>query len=191
MKVVSKDDVLENKDFYLDEIKSGKIFIYPTDTVLGIGCNACNHTQVEKIFEIKKRDSKSCLIVVPSINWIETYCETTKGNLELMREKLPGPYSFIIKLKNNSLNLSRRVIGEGNTIGVRIPKNWFWDLIHECQTPFVSTSVNISGEESAKSIYDVEESIKSQVDYVVSDNDFSGKHSSIIDLKKEPPEIIR
>ncbi len=191
MKVISKEEILRNKDFYLEEIKSGKVFIYPTDTVLGLGCNASNHMQVERIFEIKKRDSKSCLIVVPSINWIETYCETTKESLEFVKEKLPGPYSFVLKLKDNSLNLSKRVIGKGNTVGVRITKNWFWDLIRECQTPFVSTSVNISGEESAKSIYDVDESIKSQVDYVVNDNDFSGKHSLIIDLTKEPPEIIR
>jgi len=37
MKIVKLDDFLDNKDFYINEAKAGKIFIYPTDTIYGIG----------------------------------------------------------------------------------------------------------------------------------------------------------
>ena len=35
-----------------DNVLSGKIFIYPTDTIYGIGCNALNRESVEKINRI-------------------------------------------------------------------------------------------------------------------------------------------
>jgi len=37
------------------EILAGKIFIYPTDTIYGIGCDALNKDSVNKIREIKKK----------------------------------------------------------------------------------------------------------------------------------------
>ena len=39
----------------LDFLKNGKVILYPTDTVWGIGCDASNVSAVKKIFEIKKR----------------------------------------------------------------------------------------------------------------------------------------
>lgn len=42
----------------IKEIKSNKIFIYPTDTIYGIGCNAENTEAVEKIKKIKQRENK-------------------------------------------------------------------------------------------------------------------------------------
>jgi len=40
MIIINKQYVLENKDEIIKEMQSGKIFIYPTDTIYGIGCNA-------------------------------------------------------------------------------------------------------------------------------------------------------
>ena len=36
-----------------DLLKEGKVIIYPTDTIWGIGCDATNPDAVEKIYEIK------------------------------------------------------------------------------------------------------------------------------------------
>ncbi|MBM3232050.1 hypothetical protein FJZ21_01580 [Candidatus Pacearchaeota archaeon] len=45
----SKSEVESEINSFLNEIKAGKIFIYPTDTIYGIGCNAKDEKAVKKI----------------------------------------------------------------------------------------------------------------------------------------------
>ena len=46
-------------------LRKGGIIVYPTDTVWGIGCDACNSEAVRRVFEIKRRaDSKALITLV-------------------------------------------------------------------------------------------------------------------------------
>ena len=38
---------------FIEDIKHGAIFIYPTDTIYGIGCDATNSESVKRIRELK------------------------------------------------------------------------------------------------------------------------------------------
>ena len=180
MKTITKKEFLEKSEFYLNEIKSGKIFIYPTDTIYGIGCNALNGSSIDKIREIKKRDSKPMSIIVPSINWIEKNC-FVENNKEL--KKLPGPYTFIVELKNKDSVSKQELIGDLKGLGVRIPDNWFSKWISKNNLVFVTTSVNISGEPHLINPEELKEEIKDKVDYLISDGSLTGKSSTIIDLR--------
>ena len=44
-------------------LEQGKVIIYPTDTIWGIGCDATNSAAVEKVFAVKDRDKGKSLIV--------------------------------------------------------------------------------------------------------------------------------
>ena len=92
--MIIKFEKLKNKkpEFFLD-----KIFIYPTDTIYGIGCDAENEFLVDKISEIKKRDIKPFSVIAPSVEWILENCETTKEEIEKF---LPGAYTLILKKKD-------------------------------------------------------------------------------------------
>ena len=64
----------ENKDDtkLKEDILQGKIVVYPTDTIYGLGCNAEDKKAVEKIKQIKKRDkNKPLSIIAPSFEWIK------------------------------------------------------------------------------------------------------------------------
>ena len=43
-------------------LRDGGVILYPTDTVWGIGCDACNEKAVEKVFAIKHRAGAKSLI---------------------------------------------------------------------------------------------------------------------------------
>lgn len=156
-------------------IKSGSIFIYPTDTVYGLGCNALNKESVEKIKKIKGRDkNKPLSIIAPSKSWIFKNLITKKS---LVDKYLPGKYTLILKKKNPKY-LSD--VSPSETLGVRIPNHKFTKLIVRAKVPFITTSVNRSGEKPASSLKNIDKNIIKKVDIIVNAGKLSGKPSTII-----------
>lgn len=160
------------------EILAGKIFIYPTDTIYGIGCDALNKRSVEKIREIKKRDQRPFSIIAPSFKWIEKNCVV---NLNL-KKYLPGAYTLILKKKEKNF-LSH--ISETDSLGVRIPNCDFTKKLQKSGVPFITTSVNLSGEKPANQIKEIPKEILEKVDYVIDKGKLSGKPSTLIIDGKE------
>ena len=156
-------------------ILAGKVFVYPTDTVYGLGCNAENEKAVGKIKEIKGRDrDKPLSIIAPSVDWIKENC-VVDADLE---KYLPGPYTLILKKKN--LEFLKQV-ASGDTLGVRIPNSEFCFEIQKCEVPFITTSVNKSGENPAVKILDIDKEMINKVDFVIESNEkLSGKPSSLV-----------
>jgi len=163
------------------EILAGKIFIYPTDTIYGLGCNALNINSVERIKEIKGRDKdKPLSVIAPSIKWIKENLQVRDEELE---KYIPGPYTLILKKKNPSF---LNHIASGETLGIRIPASSFTKEIEKAGVPFITTSVNLSGEPSALSFKEIKSEIMKKVDYVIeSEEELSGKPSTLIINGKE------
>lgn len=161
-----------------DDILAGKIFIYPTDTIYGIGCDATNAKSVGKIREIKKRDAKPFSVIAPNLGWIE---DNFVVDFDIKRY-LPGPYTLLLKKKD--INFLKH-ISENDRIGVRVPKNDFCFSVQEIGVPFVTTSVNISGEPFAKSVSDIKKEIVGSVDCVVDVGELNGNPSILIIDGKE------
>jgi L-threonylcarbamoyladenylate synthase len=162
------------------EILAGKLFIYPTDTIYGIGCDATNEASVNKIKEIKGRDKdKPLSIIAPNFKWIE---EKFIVDVDL-NKYLPGAYTIILKRKNPEF---LKWISSNDSIGIRIPANKFTKEIQKAGKPFVTTSVNLSGEPFALKIEDVKKEILEKMDYVIpADEMLSGRPSTLIINGKE------
>ena len=150
------------------------IFIYPTDTIYGIGCNASNPELVEKIRELKQRDNKPLSIIAPSKQWILDNCITTKQELD---KYLPGPYTLILKKK-----IPEFLFPASSTLylGVRIPKHDFTELLQRTNQPIITTSVNLSGQPFATRISEIPEQIIQGVDFIINAGTLSGNPSTIV-----------
>ncbi len=175
--ILSKQEFLKNKNTYIRKIINGEIFIYPTDTIYGIGCLASNKKSVTRIREIKNRDKKPFSVIAPSKKWIEENCffdESVKKELS----KLPGAFTFILTLKNKTLSPNPKL----GTLGVRIPKHWFSKIVEEIGKPIITTSVNLSGEPHMTSLENIDEKIKSKVDFIIFDGELDNKPSTVINL---------
>jgi L-threonylcarbamoyladenylate synthase len=165
----------ENEERLIHLIKKGYLFIYPTDTVYGIGCNALIEESVKKIKQIKARDKdKPLSIIAPSKQWI---FENLIANEELIDNYLPGPYTLLLKKKNPEFLKEASSTG---ILGVRIPAHEFTKLIEKAGVPFITTSVNLSGEKPSSKIEDIKIDILEQVDVVINDGALSGTPSTII-----------
>lgn len=188
MKLITKKQLLENSRFYLNEILDGKIFIYPTDTIYGIGCIATNSESIKKIREIKQRDKKPFSIIVPNKKWIQDNC---LANHEEFLEKLPGKFTFIFKLINQEAVNKKELIGDLEAIGVRIPNHWFAEFLSLNNITFVTTSANISGQPAIKEISELDGEIKQKVDYIIDEGILDNSPSEIYNLSGDTPIKLR
>ena len=185
MRILSKNEVIVNRPKVIAEIQKGAVFIYPTDTIYGIGCDATNDSSVRKIRELKGRDTKPFSVIAPSIDWIHGNCELSdKAKAWLV--KLPGPYTLILNLKNPNAVCAQANMGM-KTIGVRIPDHWIASLVADVGKPVITTSVNITGKLPATMREELE---KFAVDFIIYEGDKQGKPSTVIDLTKDG-KIIR
>ena len=182
--ILTKDEFLEDKNF-LKKIKKGAVFIYPTDTIYGIGCNALDDKAVSKIREIKKRDTKPFSIIAPNKDWILKNCKIKEKDLD----KIPGPYTYILKTKKQPV--SKQVNPDTNLLGIRIPKHWFSRISSKLKIPIVTTSVNISGKNHMSCLEDLEEEIKNKVDYIIYEGKKQGRPSTIIKIIGNSKEIMQ
>jgi len=168
----------------LEVLKNGGVILYPTDTIWGIGCDATNEIAVQKIYNIKKReDSKSMLVLMENPALLERYVDEVPEIAWDLVEVSSTPLTVIYP---NAKNLAKNLIAEDGTIGIRFTKEAFTaQLLQRFRKPLVSTSANISGENSPAFFDEISEEIKNQVDYIVEyrQNDTSPTQpSSIIKL---------
>ncbi|MBI2581750.1 threonylcarbamoyl-AMP synthase [Candidatus Woesearchaeota archaeon] len=180
MQILTKAELRANFTEIAEQIRSGAVFIYPTDTIYGIGCNALDKKAVDEIRKLKERPANPFSIIVPSKEWITENCIVTKEGKEWIA-KLPGPYTLIFKLKNKN-TLAKSVNQDQETIGVRIPDHWFSKVVEELGFPIVTTSANRSGKPFMTSLEDLDPKIKEGVDLIVYEGEKKGRPSKIVNL---------
>lgn len=178
----------------VDVLRSGGVILYPTDTIWGIGCDATNPEAVSKIYKIKQReDSKSMLVLIDQPGRIPSYISEVPDIAWDLIDLADKPLTIIY---SGAKNLAKNLVAQDGSIGIRVVKHDFCQrLIQRFGKPIVSTSANISGNPSPKGFYDIDESIKKLVDFIVPekfDNPISNKPSGIIMLgPKGQIKVIR
>ena len=174
-----KDPVLQEQ--MIQAINNGKIFVYPTDTVYGLGCDATNDLAVLKLRSIK--NAKHALsVIAPSKKWILDNCNVPD---ESFLDKLPGKITLILEKKKHSLG----ACSPNEKIGVRIPNHPITKIIQQAGVPFVTTSANVSGQRVVTTIATLPPEL--YVDYIIDDGEHSPIPSEIWDLTGNKPEKLR
>lgn len=186
MELLTGKEAEERKSEIIKAMKppagGGAVIIYPTDTIYGIGVNALDDGAVKRLREIKGREFKPFSVIAPSLKWIRENCVTDFKEAKEAMAKLPGPYTIFFDLKNKNC-VSPSVNPLDGSLGVRIPKAWFSDFVAAAGIPFVTTSVNLSGEPFMKKLEDLDDKIKNSVDYIIYEGELNGVPSEKIDLR--------
>ncbi len=165
---------------FVDDIKHGAVFIYPTDTIYGLGCDATNLESVGLIKKMKYRDrDKPMSVIAPSVEWIKEHLVVEEAIIE---KYFPGPYTLILKKKNPDF---MKHISSNDSLGVRIPDCEFTELVEKAGVPFITTSVNFAGEPFAVKISDINHDILDAVDIVIGVGKLDGRPSTLIIDGKE------
>jgi L-threonylcarbamoyladenylate synthase len=187
MKLLHADDLVENGGLEMgaiDSIKNGSVFIYPTDTVYGLGCNAENRESVKRIRKIKCTDHPFS-VIAPSKKWIGEHLDICHH--EYMK-RLPGRYTLIFRKKRKDF---LEECTDSPMLGVRIPDHPFTKIVKKAAVPFVTTSANISGQPTIISVKSLPTNFTENVDIVIDGGTLGGKASRVVDLSGRNPLVLR
>lgn len=174
----------------VEVIKSGGVVIMPTDTIYGIIADATNECAIQRVYEMKKRnENKPMLMLVSSIEMLEKYVSSINDiERKLIDELWPGALTIIFGKRN----VSDLLTGGLDTVGIRFPDNKLLiDIMNELNVPLLSTSVNVSGDESATCINNINKLILDNVDYVYDIGECKGEPSTIVVVNDNELKVLR
>ena len=178
----------------LKVLSAGGLILYPTDTVWGIGCDATNAEAVKRVYQLKQRDdSKALIVLIDSADHLDHYVVDVPA---IARELIDVAVKPLTIIYEGAYNLAPNVLGDEDSIGIRIPNDEFCHRLCECfGKPIVSTSANVSGQPTAKRFSDIDSIIVENVDYAVEyrrDDTTPHQPSNIILLSRDGTfKIIR
>ena len=181
----------ENKNIKAasDLLIRGKIIVYPTDTLYGMGVDATNTDSIDKLNALKDRKSPLS-IIVGSIKMLKRYAQVFDRDMIYLNKFLPGKFTFLLNEKDS--DISNKVTLNTGKIGIRIPESDFIvNVVNYINRPVITTSINIHGEKPINDINGIK-CLFSDVSIFADNASKESNGSTIIDLAvSDGPKIIR
>ncbi len=171
-------------------LKEGKVVALPTETVYGLAIALNSVTALEKLIYLKRRDLKSGKIftLVPeSKEAFEKYALIGKRAKEMLVKYVPGEITLIL---NKNPEFKHPYFDNFNTIGLRLPKHPLFNKLLDETGPLLLTSANLRGETETNTSEEVAKALP-KVDLIVEGKSGGNPPSTIIDLTKNQPFIVR
>jgi L-threonylcarbamoyladenylate synthase len=102
------------------DLLAGGLVAFPTETVYGLGADACNADAVARIYSVKGRPADHPLIVhVASMEGLGDWADDVPGYaISLARDFWPGPMTLVVKRSGLAGDF---LTGGQDTVGVRVP----------------------------------------------------------------------
>jgi L-threonylcarbamoyladenylate synthase len=166
----------------IEHLNKGDVILYPTDTIIGLGCDATNTEAVKKIIDIKERpSSKSFVLLVANDRMLNSYVKEVP---ELAWDLMDCSEKPVTIIYSNPKNLPEEILAQDGSIAIRVVREGFCNkLIFKYNKPLVSTSANLSNAAAPSRVKEVSNAIKNHVDYIVDlQSEGNNKASSIIKL---------
>ncbi len=191
-----KINISDRNPFIIEEtrivLRNSGVAAIPTDTFYGLGVDPFNTGAIEKIYQIKGRNTnKPLLLLIEATKRLGSLiAETTKDSEILMRELWPGPLTIIFRA---SSALPAILTADTGKIGIRLPASSFliW-LLEGLDMAITATSANPSGLPPAATADSVERYFSRNIDLIIDAGRADGiLESTVIDATATPMRLIR
>lgn len=172
-------------------LKDGKLVAFPTDTLYGLGADATDPEAIERVFSAKGRPKDKPLIVLARDRdmveeWVQGISPLAR---KLMDRFWPGPLTLIV-IASSRFPLA--LTGRTGRIGIRIPASLIsQSLLRATSIPLTASSANRSGGKDPVDARTVWEELAGKIDLLLDGGPVAGNASTILDLTRRPPQIIR
>lgn len=147
---------------------NGDVLVYATEAVMGLGCDPDNQEAVKKLLQLKQRSmDKGLILLAASYSQLLPYVDDSAIAQDKRSDTFscwPGPVTLLLPKSKTAPNW---ITGVHEKIATRVPS--YQPLIELCQClgkPIVSTSANLSGEASCKTLQEAATQFGDKVFYV-------------------------
>lgn len=178
----------------ISTLDSDGVIIIPTDTIYAMVCRMDSKKGIERMSKImgKKPEKVFYSILCSDLSNIsEVTAAIDKNVFRMLKNNLPGPFTFILKANNQ---VSKYFAGNKKTVGIRVPDNIIAQTImKELGASLVASTIHHDDEiiEYMTDPQEIHEKFEYLVDLVI-DGGYGGNiPSTIIDCSGEDPEIVR
>jgi tRNA threonylcarbamoyl adenosine modification protein (Sua5/YciO/YrdC/YwlC family) len=173
----------------VEALEAGEVIAYPTDTVYGLGCDLLNKRAVDRLYAIKRMDRTHQLaFICHDLSDIARYAIVENQAYRVLRRFLPGPYTFILEATRE---VPRLIQSKRKTVGIRVPNHAVIRTItRELGRPVISTTAQRPDEDPLIGADDIDVEFKG-LGLVLDAGTGGMVPTSVIDLTKSPPEIVR
>ncbi|NLT56813.1 MAG: threonylcarbamoyl-AMP synthase [Actinomycetales bacterium] len=173
-------------------IRAGGLVVYPTDSCFAFGCQLGNREGLGRIREIRRLDGRHHFtLVCRDFAQLGQFVHVDNAVFRLVKASTPGSYTFILPATRE---VPRRLLHpRKHTVGVRIPRHTVAQaLLTELGEPLLSSTLLLPDhDEPMTQGWEIKEQLDGMVDAVVDSGDCGTEPTTVVDLSRDEPEILR
>lgn len=173
-------------------LKRGEVIAYPTETLYGLGADALDFAAVEKVFQLKGRDSNSPIpvLVADREMLVTLVCEIPPLAERLMSRFWPGPLTLVLPARGD---IPRPLVNSTGGVGVRISSQPIAaDLVKALGRPLTATSANPSGMAPARTVAEARKYFSGKIAVFLDGGELkSPTGSTVVEVVGDALRIIR
>ncbi|TXS52908.1 L-threonylcarbamoyladenylate synthase [Streptomyces sp. t39] len=176
----------------VDDIRSGALVAYPTDSCFALGCQIGNRAALDRIRTIRHLDDKHHFtLVCRDFAQLGQFVHVDNDVFRAVKAATPGSYTFILPATKE---VPRQLLHpKKKTVGVRIPDHVVTQaLLAELGEPLLSSTLLLPDEEEPLTQgWEIKERLDHVVDAVVDSGDCGTRPTTVIDFSGGEAEIVR
>ena len=174
-----------------EALSKGGVVAFPTETVMGLGVVYNNRAAYDKLNKVKERpEDKPYTLMVKNVEEIAKYAVIDKATQRVIDAFMPGSITILVRVRKGSV--PAYVTHSTDIIGIRVPTNIEARvLLDMASEPLLVPSANKSGSKPALNSDEVKQIFGQELDFVMSGKAKGEVPSTIVDLTKETPKVVR
>ena len=180
-----------NIDDLINQVDSGNIICFKTDTIWGFSAKPTDKKSVENLYKIKNRnpDKPFIFLIKKEQDLNELVEDLNETEKKLISTFWPGPLTIIFNAKKDLEIL--KPYQENKTIALRMPEDeTCQNILSKLDYPLPSTSVNYEGQEPLNSFDEIVKEFKNKNFAILKTTSKNNKKTSSTIVKVEGDKIL-
>jgi tRNA threonylcarbamoyl adenosine modification protein (Sua5/YciO/YrdC/YwlC family) len=173
-------------------LQQGRVAAIPTDSSYALVCHLDDKAAVDAIRRIRGVDERHHMtLLCRDLSELSNYARVDNQQYRLLKLGTPGPFTFILEATKE---VPRRVSHPSRrTIGLRVPDHGVTQALLELMgQPLLASTLILPGDDHAlNDAQDIRERLRKQISVVVDAGACPMEPTTVVDLTKGVPEIIR